>query len=234
MAYLTFIIDHYNKLPDFMVFMHGDYRAWHQIEPSPYILSALNLSYVEELGYANLRCGKMLYCDSPHHTDAVNPTINYQSLYLRGLHSYAFRPEDPWYDATIPDNKGMRIPPLFAGPCCAQFAVTRAAAQSKPLEFWIRLRALLLVPDLSVYTQEWFGHPPDNTLDWNYAAVESFHLGVTFEVTWHYMFGRPAVDCPDTDVCHQVMYSDRIHCDGWVETGAPYRKDWSNATCTLD
>ena len=87
MAYLTFIIDHYNKLPDFMVFMHGDYRAWHQIEPSPYILSALNLSYVEALGYANLRCGKMLYCDSPHHTDAVNPTINYQSLYLRGLHS---------------------------------------------------------------------------------------------------------------------------------------------------
>jgi len=234
MAYLTFIIDHYYKLPGFMVFMHGDYRAWHQIEPAPYILSALNLSVVQERGYANLRCGKNLYCEHQHHTDHIPPTFDFQSLYIRGLHRYAFRPEDPWYDATLPEVEGQRIPPSFASPCCAQFAVTRTAVLSKPLEFWVRLRELLLMPDLSVFTQDWFGHPPDNTLPWHFAAVDSWHLGVVFEVMWHYMFGRPAVDCPDTDVCHQVMYGGRIHCDDWADVSTPYAIGWQNLTCSLD
>ena len=56
MAYLTFLYDHYDDLPEYMVFAHGHERSWHQPMPFPWLLSALNLSTVDTLGYVNLRC----------------------------------------------------------------------------------------------------------------------------------------------------------------------------------
>ena len=56
MAYLTYIIDHYDDLPAYSVFVHGHYRAWHQQAPIPAKIRALNLTALEEENYISFRC----------------------------------------------------------------------------------------------------------------------------------------------------------------------------------
>jgi len=59
-VYLTYIIDHYDSLPDVVIFAHADQFAWHNNElldlDSALAIRNLSPSTVIEQDYVNLRC----------------------------------------------------------------------------------------------------------------------------------------------------------------------------------
>ena len=60
MAYLSYIIDRYDALPDVVAFVHSSATAWHNNQlhegSTPMMLRELNYARVRRLGYVNLRC----------------------------------------------------------------------------------------------------------------------------------------------------------------------------------
>lgn len=73
MAYLTYIIDHYHKLPSTIVFLHahrsGFLMAWHVDTPlhdNVEALRSLRLDFVQLNGYVNLRCNWNPGCMEAH------------------------------------------------------------------------------------------------------------------------------------------------------------------------
>ncbi|KAJ5323285.1 Protein of unknown function DUF3431 [Penicillium atrosanguineum] len=65
MVYLTYLIDRYDSLPDVTVFLHGARYQWHNDNPlydSVVSIQNLNLDFVREAGYVNLRCTWMIGC----------------------------------------------------------------------------------------------------------------------------------------------------------------------------
>src|SRR5271154_6868759 len=65
MAYLTYIIDHYDHLPAFTAFVHANRTAVHDNTPvndNVHSLQSLKLDFVQNHGYASLRCSWMPGC----------------------------------------------------------------------------------------------------------------------------------------------------------------------------
>lgn len=70
MAYLTYIIDHYDSLPDIVILMHGGRYRWHNGDPlydSALVLSRIQIPYVQEQGYVNMRCVWTVGCPAEIH-----------------------------------------------------------------------------------------------------------------------------------------------------------------------
>lgn len=222
MIYLTYIIDNYDNLPEFIVFAHGEYRSWHQPEPFTYILAALNLTAVAEHGWVNLRCTLEPSCTKvPVDSWAYTDNWSWWSFVLRAMFAHMYKEDDAWYPPdleTINDPYPMKIPYSFASPCCAQFAVTKAAVLSKPRQFWIRAREPLLFPK-DKWAPDLFEH-----------LADSWHLGVGYERLWHYFFGAPAHTCLDEDYCRNVIYQGRIHCDRDSKAWGP---EYESIQCDL-
>lgn len=218
MVYTTYIIDHYDDLPDYVVFTHGHETGWHQPEPMHMLLSALDLRALNNLDWVSLRCQNIPSCaPASTHLRPQEPDIGgnprWMALLFTGLYDFIYRPDDPWY-TPMPDE--------VAATCCAQFAVTKKAILSKPLEFWKRVRAPML-RDVQKEFQLWGAG--EDTQEWT--------LGAAYERGWHYFFGKPAVTCYDLEFCRNVIFKGKIHCDGQT-TDWPNSQNYGNITCTLD
>jgi hypothetical protein len=73
MAYLTYLIDHYDALPSTVAFLHshraGFFLAWHVDAPlhdNVAAMRALQLDFVQRNGYVNLRCNWNPGCKAGH------------------------------------------------------------------------------------------------------------------------------------------------------------------------
>lgn len=124
MAYLTYIIDHYDELPDYMIFTHGHERSWHQQEHMQQKIRALNLTALDEEGYISLRCGVQMGCERLPYIDTKHVNWGGEA----GMCDF-------WRQTT-----GERCPRYVSYKCCAQHAVTRAAVRKRSKEAWIRIR----------------------------------------------------------------------------------------------
>ncbi|KAJ5510982.1 hypothetical protein N7453_003085 [Penicillium expansum] len=75
MIYLTYIVDHYDQLPDVAVFMHSHQFAWHNDNlfagDAAQLLRRLNLNRVIREGYMNTRCGFGPGCPAWMHPGAL-------------------------------------------------------------------------------------------------------------------------------------------------------------------
>ncbi|KAF7555935.1 hypothetical protein G7Z17_g1817 [Cylindrodendrum hubeiense] len=64
MVYLTYLIDHYDNLPEVMVFMHGHRTTWHNNallrRSSALTVNKLRPETVVQRGFVNLACDKVL------------------------------------------------------------------------------------------------------------------------------------------------------------------------------
>ena len=145
MAYLTYIIDNYDRIPPVSVFFHGHYNSWHQVEPLHAKLRALNLTSLAREGYISLRCGDHMGCERQPYIDTLNP--NWRGA--KELRSF-------WTE-TVPEEDPPRY--LFYN-CCAQFAVTRKMILRRTRDQWINIRQPLLEGELlryafEQYTDEW-------------------------------------------------------------------------------
>ncbi|PPJ49813.1 hypothetical protein CBER1_03328 [Cercospora berteroae] len=224
MVYLTYIIDHYDDLPNVAIFSHSKRYQWHNDDPlydGLFILSRLNLSHVEARGYTNLRCVWSLGCPSEirplTEAEAPPPASDPESSSARAGSFYkaAFQqifPNDP-------------VPEIVGAPCCAQFAVTAAKIRERPKADYERIRDWLLETPLNDYLS-----------------------GRVLEYMWHVILGQEAVHCPDPEECYCKLYGIcGVPCDvfgqckgvftmpaystlptGWPDYG--WEKEWQNAT----
>ena len=174
MAYLTFIIENYDRLPEIMLFQHshenGTIRAWHVEDNSGHnnavTAQHLRLSYIEKVGYANLRCITIPGCQNE-----VQPLRNPPQMDLDqdGKVKYHIEKDMPEILRYM-FGEGVEVPPEIGAACCAQFAVTRDRVRLRKKEEYERIRQWVTLTQLSDY-----------------------YSGRVMEYLWHIIFGMPAV-----------------------------------------
>lgn len=172
MAYFTYIIDNYDSLPSTMAFLHphasGFLKAWHTDTPlheNVYAMQHLQIDYVQQAGYVNLRCKwnpgckKAQRTSKQHITNEVwqtvfaNTSTPPSELSDQGSNSTAF---------TLPVEVGVA--------CCAQFAVSRSHVLRRPKQDYVLFR-------------QWV---TDTEMD-------DAKSGRVMEYLWHIIFGMEAV-----------------------------------------
>lgn len=172
MAYLTFLITHYSRLPDTIAFLHshrdGWPVGWHtdaQNYDNVESLRRLRIDYVQKEGYANLRCLHVPGCP-----DEIQPFREPRDderkaeLAIKDAWSFMFGNDGGSGGA------GVEVPKVIAAACCSQFAVSRDQVLKRPREDYIRFREWLIRTDL-----------------------EDEHSGRVMEYLWHIYFGRDPV-----------------------------------------
>ena len=164
MAYLSYIIENYAKLPSTLAFIHshrsGFLSAWHTDTPlhdNVDALRSLQIPFVQQNGYVNLRCKWNPGCLEAHrHNAHVTPEV--------------------WKDvfagtSTEENAQGHELAPTLVGAaCCAQFAVSKDQVLARPLSDYERFR-------------EWI-------IDTEKSDAKS---GRVLEFLWHVIFGKDAV-----------------------------------------
>lgn len=176
-AYLTFIVDNYDHLPDTMVFVHshrkGYPEAWHT-DAEDYdtvnVLRRLNLTHVHAEGYANLRCNPNPGCAEP---SRIEPHAHVNDTAPLALAEAA---EVAWLEAwprLFGDKQDM--PEVISATCCAQFAVSRRQVLRRPVADYRRFHGWLM--------ETWMSDEVS---------------GRVMEYAWHMVFGKEAVQyaCP--------------------------------------
>ncbi|KAF2487715.1 hypothetical protein BDY17DRAFT_289563 [Neohortaea acidophila] len=127
MAYLTYLIDHYDRLPEVMVFVHAHefthHNPWLLAEHTPTMVRRLSPHRVIREGYMNLHCGSW---DEGTCPATIRPTEGRPWREFQDIWESLF-PNDP-------------VPEVLAQHCCGQFAISRHRALQVPREEFIRLR----------------------------------------------------------------------------------------------
>ena len=204
MPYLTYIIDHYDRLPDVMAFVHahrnGMPAAWHNDAPNHdavRMLQQLRTATVLERGYVNLRCITEIGCPAE-----VQP---FRSPPIEDKHAeHAF----PYFYAEF-FNKTygqMREEIGVVGtPCCAQFAVGKAEVLKRERAFYERVRGVLLETG---YDDDTSGRVMEyvSVLMRRRGRFAARVLADCRTQMWHMIFGRDAVSCEDVWQCWCNVY----------------------------
>lgn len=168
--YFTYIVSHYDDLPDFSIFVHAHEDPWHTesalLHSMTETLNLLDLNEVGRRGYANLRTGHLNACPDWIRTDiAPEDSEKREEPYM-----YRSFVENFSADNT---STSIEVPKAFGAPCCSQFAVTKATIVKRPKAEYERMLHNLLTTDLTDYI-----------------------YGRTWEHMWQYLFTSKAVDCP--------------------------------------
>ncbi|CZT16106.1 uncharacterized protein RCC_01947 [Ramularia collo-cygni] len=167
LMYLTYLQDFYHDLADINIFIHADERSWHMDatlrKSLTFALTQLDLAQVVERGYFNLRTWAG---DNPEH-DCPNG-FNTSKTALDSPKGEE-RLMAPVFLANFP---GEDLPEILAGPCCSQFAVSKAAVLSRPIEQYQRSAQYLI-------DSPWPDQP----------------VGRPWERLWPYLFQKRAIDC---------------------------------------
>jgi hypothetical protein len=141
MIYTTFIIDHYDDLPDVMLFMHAHRRAWHNADvlgnDAAQMIRRLNAERVVRNGYVNMRCQWYPGCPDwmQPKSKEMDTTKKEQQLLARA-----------WKELFPGAGE---VPDVLAQPCCSQFALSRERVLALPRERYVQLRQWLMTTRLS-------------------------------------------------------------------------------------
>ena len=126
-------------------------------------MRALQLDFVQQNGYINLRCNLNPGCKAIYHhvtrdvfteifQDTSTPPLNGTDL------------------AVGSDKRAIQIPETVAAACCAQFAVSRKQVLQRPREDYVKIR-------------QWIIDTP----------LDDAHSGRVMEYLWHIIFGKEPV-----------------------------------------
>jgi hypothetical protein len=123
MIYLSYIIDHYDNLPDVSIFMHAHQFTWHNDDimggNAAELVKRLSRPRVWREGFVNMRCSWYPGCPDWMHPGETQENVYKQEEVLLAKSWSELFPLDP-------------IPAVLAQPCCAQFALSRERIQAKP------------------------------------------------------------------------------------------------------
>lgn len=185
MAYLTYIIDHYHALPSTLAFIHPHRRgflpAWHTDTPlhdNVDSLQTLRLAYVQENGYANLRCNWNPGC-KPSHRKNAHLTPEVWREVFKGASQSVFSVKKgkgkgkKGVAREEKDRGGQEedyVPEEVGAACCAQFAASRERVLQRPKSDYEGFRQWV------VETEK-----------------DDAKSGRVMEFLWHVIFGMDAV-----------------------------------------
>jgi hypothetical protein len=208
-VYHTYMHDFYHDLPDFSIFIHAEEQPWHMdgvLQQSlVFALTHLDLTRIADRGgFTNLRVSWFESCPAWIDTTvAPKDAIHKEEPYVRPAFLANF------LDEIVPDQ--------FAGPCCAQFVVTREAIRRNHRSQYLRSR------DWLVRTQ--FG----NSI-----------AGRTWEYMWPWLFlhntpegfrDHAAKHCPAEWNAYCTMYGicfgDSVTGTDDREAGSRYNERWA-------
>lgn len=169
MVYLSFIIDHWDHLPPYILFLHGHTEAWHQLDgPMDVLIRDLQVPILQEQGYISLRCINGFACLEEYR---IHPRRNESGVVDYGNEMFPQIIDgiiEVWPYIFGADED---LPETLASLCCAQFAVTRDAIQWRDKEVYVRARQWLIQ-----------------------TSLHDVYSGRVFEKTWAYlMTGEPIV-----------------------------------------
>jgi hypothetical protein len=135
MVYLSYIIDHYDKLPDISIFIHAHRSAWHNNDlldaDTAMMIKHLSSARVIREGYMNLRCQWYPGCPGWLHLDAQTEDEEKKEEVLVA---------DAWLELFPHDPR----PEVLGQPCCSQFALSRERIKEIPLKEYVRLRKWII------------------------------------------------------------------------------------------
>lgn len=142
MVYLTYIIDHYDELPEIVVFMHSHRYSWHNNDILNYdayeIVIRLSSDRVVREGFMNLRCHWNPGCPDWIHPGRLEENgEKREEREIAKVWSELF-PLQP-------------IPEVLAQPCCSQFALSRERIRAIPKSKFVFYRDWLLRTELDTY-----------------------------------------------------------------------------------
>lgn len=142
MVYLTYLIDHYEEVPDVMIFMHAHRWTWHNNDLMNHdaveMVRRLSSERVMREGYMNMRCQWQPGCPNWIHPGKIDQDVNKQEEILVAESWSELFPREP-------------IPQVLAAPCCGQFSLSRERVHSIPKTTFIFYREWLLKTDISDY-----------------------------------------------------------------------------------
>lgn len=174
MVYLTYIIEHYDDLPDVSLFFHPHKVTWHNNillnYDTAFTIQSLSDERVTREGYFNARCHHDPGCPDWLHLDRPEEEWD-----LVKKNEERYFTSDLWHEL----HPGVPPPASLSQPCCAQFAVSRDRIRTRPLAQYQRYRRWLLDTD-------W----PDEI------------SGRLMEYTWQYIFAGTSEFCPAVNICY--------------------------------
>ena len=142
MVYLTYIINHYNNLPDIVLFMHAHRWTHHNNEflghDAVEMIQRLNSDHVVRKGYMNMRCHWSPGCPEWLHPVSVYELLGKQEETMLSKCWSELFPLEP-------------MPMFLAQPCCAQFALSKERLLAIPLSRFVFYRDWMLRTPLSDY-----------------------------------------------------------------------------------
>ncbi|KAJ5214962.1 hypothetical protein N7468_010641, partial [Penicillium chermesinum] len=174
-SYLSYVIDYYDSLPPYSIFIHSNQDQWHNDlfgVRTDSVLPALRLQAVDAKGYLNLRCS--LFPGCPTHVHPHAPTqIDIDNHDVRSYFTQVY--------VDILGGSLEDVPQEIGGVCCAQFALSRARIRQRPKSDYVRM--LRWVNETSV------------------PLMDSHGVGWVFETLWHVVFGEEACRCDNFGWC---------------------------------
>jgi hypothetical protein len=189
MIYLTYIIDNYDALPDVSIFMHAHRYSWHNNDllyhDAAEMIKMLSSERVQRQGYMNMRCHWNPGCPEWMHPGVMEEDINKEEEIMMAKSWSELFPHEP-------------IPRVLAGPCCAQFALSRDRIRTIPLSTFSFYRNWLLKTELSDYIS-----------------------GRIWEYIWQFVFTGQSSVCPTQHACYcdgyGVCFDGEADFDKWYE-----------------
>ncbi|KAI9925300.1 hypothetical protein MW887_006227 [Aspergillus wentii] len=177
-AYLSYVVDFYDRLPPYSIFVHSNPDQWHNDLFGPHTsvtLRNLRLEAVDVKGYVNLRCEHNPGC--PTSVSPFRPTeIDIKNNDIRAFFPQVYQ--------TLFDVPSADVPDEIGNVCCGQFAVSRERIVSRPRADYERM------------------------LEWAETTelTDNFGVGWVFEKVWHIVFGMEALYCPRYEQCRCDAY----------------------------
>lgn len=159
-AYLSYVVDFYDHLPKYSMFIHAAHDQPHNDLFGPEtasVLSNLRLQSVDAHGFVNLRCSHQPGCQA-----SVHPTSPTQTdIGRKDIRAYFAQAYQELFDIPLGE-----VPAHIGNICCCQFAVSRERIRARPRGDYERM------------------------LDWaaDTNLTNDYGVGWVFEKVWHIVF----------------------------------------------
>ncbi|GIK07744.1 hypothetical protein Aspvir_003411 [Aspergillus viridinutans] len=178
LAYLQYIVDHYHDLPSTMVFLHSHKDGWEAGW------------HTDTPDYSNVESVRSLQTEFVQQSGFVNlrcqgPGCPDEIRPLENPPRPGKENSRAYAKAWAELHNNTNIPEVVGAPCCSQFAVSKAQVLKRPLSDYQRYYHWVLTNKL-----------PDELTAW------------IMEYSWHIIFGKDPVFCPDIYQCYQDVYGN--------------------------
>lgn len=193
--YLSYIIDHYDELPDTVMFMQAGRQDWHDPAPKDVLLQKWEWGTAKDRGGVvslptNAPCLVEDVNQLPLHDDVKNEPVVARALEDRecmDVEEHSPPQMDTVrkvWDDVFSEELGP-LPQRWITHCCAQFEVSREAIQQHPAMFYQRLLSWTMENDKSLLSTD-----QGKQMRRNHDALRQ-DAGHVLEVTWALIFSNP-------------------------------------------